>query len=485
MDSAPIQSQLAAGTWSSRLGICKSSSGQNRVPDSTPHPRKAAVVSATQKLLRFGVFELNVDTEELRKSGTLVKLPPQSFKLLVLLASRAGLIVSRDEIQKQLWYGDTFVDFEHGVNRCINQIRNVLSDHAEHPFYIETLPRQGYRFVAPVVSKTIAAPKPLIIESHSGERTRTPALAVSATPAPAPNYSSAAPQLATVPEQKVEPLAEARPRSRGSLVVWSSVAALLIAAIAGVLYWRAHRVHALTEKDTVVVAEFDNKTGDIVFDGALREGLTAQLQQSPFLNLLSDQRIADTLALTTRPRDARLTEELAREVCQRTDSAATIEGSISGLGNLYIVGVRAVDCHNGELLADEQVTAADKEHVEVALSQAATQLRKKLGESLASVEKHDVPLESVTTPSLEALRDYSLGYRALTSSLTWRPPSSSSSRPLTWIQILPWPMRGWEKTTPTWASRHARLRTSARLINCAIAWTSTRSSISTPTIKTR
>ncbi len=131
-------------------------------------------MSATQKLLRFSVFELNLDTEELFKSGIPVKLPPQPLKLLVLLASRAGQVVARGEIQEQLWIGETFVDFEHGVNKCINQIRTVLGDNAAHPIYIQTLPRRGYRFIAPVVSKVIPTPQPKVIESGLGERSRLP-----------------------------------------------------------------------------------------------------------------------------------------------------------------------------------------------------------------------------------------------------------------------------------------------------------------------
>ena len=127
------------------------------------------VVSATQKLLRFGVFELNVDTEELSKSGIPVKLPPQPLKLLALLAGHASQVVTRNEIQEQLWVGETFVDFEHGVNKCINQIRTALGDNADNPVYVETLPRRGYRFLAPVVSKTIPAPQPKVTESDSGD----------------------------------------------------------------------------------------------------------------------------------------------------------------------------------------------------------------------------------------------------------------------------------------------------------------------------
>jgi tetratricopeptide (TPR) repeat protein len=162
-----------------------------------------------------------------------------------------------------------------------------------------------------------------------------------------------------------------------------------------------------------VLADFTNTTGDPVFDDTLRQGLMTQLEQSPFLNLLSDTHIAQTLALMTQPRGGRLTRELAREVCQRMTSAATIEGSIASLGSQYVLALQAVNCHSGDLLAEEQVTANSKEQVLKALEEAATRMRKKLGESLASVEKYDAPMENVTTPSLDALQAYSLGYQAL------------------------------------------------------------------------
>ena len=125
-------------------------------------------MSATQKLLRFGVFELNLATAELRKGGTPVKLAPQPFRLLALLASRAGQVVTREEIQQQLWGEETYVDFEQGMNHCVKQIRNVLNDNADTPLYVETLPRRGYRFLAPVTSKEIPAPAPRVTESKSG-----------------------------------------------------------------------------------------------------------------------------------------------------------------------------------------------------------------------------------------------------------------------------------------------------------------------------
>jgi tRNA A-37 threonylcarbamoyl transferase component Bud32 len=193
------------------------------------------------------------------------------------------------------------------------------------------------------------------------------------------------------------------------VLAWVVVVAALVASG---LYFRSSHGAPLTEKDTIVLADFTNTTGDPVFDGTLREGLSAQLEQSPFLNLLSDERAAQTLALMAQPKDAPLTRELAREVCQRTASAASIEGSISNLGSQYVVGLKAVNCRTGDVLADEQATAGGKEQVLKALGDAATRIRKRLGESLGSVQKYDVPPENVTTPSLEALNAYSLGMKA-------------------------------------------------------------------------
>jgi len=170
-----------------------------------------------------------------------------------------------------------------------------------------------------------------------------------------------------------------------------AAALILLVAAAGAYFFFHRRAPKLTEKDTIVLADFTNTTGDPVFDGTLRQGLSAQLEQSPFLSLISDERIAQTLALMAQPKDARLTKEITREVCQRIASAATIEGSIASLGGQYVLGLNAVNCHNGDVLADEQVTATGKEQVLKVLGDAATKLRGKLGESLASVQKYDVP----------------------------------------------------------------------------------------------
>ncbi len=184
---------------------------------------------------------------------------------------------------------------------------------------------------------------------------------------------------------------------------------ILAAAIGAWLFFSRGTAHALGATDTIVLADFTNTTGDPVFDGTLRQGLSAQLEQSPFLSLISDERVAQTLTLMSQPKHAPLTPDLARDVCQRTASAATIQSSISNLGSQYVLGLKAVNCRNGDLLAEEQVTANGKEQVLKSLGDAATKLREKLGESLASVQKYDALPENVTTPSLEALQAYALG----------------------------------------------------------------------------
>jgi class 3 adenylate cyclase/tetratricopeptide (TPR) repeat protein len=188
---------------------------------------------------------------------------------------------------------------------------------------------------------------------------------------------------------------------------------LFIFGIAGALLYYRHQSKRLTDKDRVVLADFTNTTSDPVFDGTLRQGLASQLEQTPFLTLVSDSIIAQTLTRMSKPRDARLTPELAREVGQRLGSAATIEGSISALGPQYVVSLKAVNCRDGNLLAQEQETATGKEHVLNALGQAATKMRKRLGESLASVQKYDALPEDTTTSSLEALQAYALGNKAI------------------------------------------------------------------------
>ena len=196
---------------------------------------------------------------------------------------------------------------------------------------------------------------------------------------------------------------------RWKLIVPAAATAALAFIVAGYFYF--HRAPKLTDKDTIVLADFENKTSDPVFDGTLRQGLAIQLEQSPFLSLVSEERIQKTLRLMGRPANARLTPELGREICERTASAAVLDGSIASLGNQYVLGLRAKNCRTGDVLDEEQVQAARKEDVLTVLSQIASKFRTRVGESLSTVEKHDTPLAEATTPSLEALKAYSAARR--------------------------------------------------------------------------
>jgi len=197
---------------------------------------------------------------------------------------------------------------------------------------------------------------------------------------------------------------------------WMAMAGGAVAVIglaAGGWLYNTRRAHALNETDTVVLADFSNRTGDAVFEDALRQGLAVQLEQSPFLSLISEQRIQQTLRLMGRPADTKLTPEIARDLCQRAGSKAYLSGRISSLGSQYVIGLNAVHCQTGDTLVQEQVTANSKEQVLSALSEAATKLRGKLGESLKTVKNLDTPIEQATTPSLEALEAYSLGRKTM------------------------------------------------------------------------
>jgi eukaryotic-like serine/threonine-protein kinase len=196
---------------------------------------------------------------------------------------------------------------------------------------------------------------------------------------------------------------------------WRTIvpAAVAVIALSGVSYFYFHRTPKLTDKDMIVLADFTNTTGDAVFDGTLRQGLSVQLEQSPFLSIISDQRIQQTLQLMGQKPDLKLTPEIARELCQRTGSAAVLDGSIAQIGTRYLLTVKAANCSSGETVASTETQASDKNHVVDALGKMAGEIRTKLGESLSTVQKFDTPLEEATTPSLEALKAFSSGRKVL------------------------------------------------------------------------
>jgi serine/threonine protein kinase/tetratricopeptide (TPR) repeat protein len=199
--------------------------------------------------------------------------------------------------------------------------------------------------------------------------------------------------------------------SRAKLGSYTAAGILLTAVVAAGLYYRSHRPKLLTDKDTIVLADFDNTTGDPVFDGTLRQGLSVELEQSPFLSLVTDEQIQQTLSLMGR-NEAKITPAVAREVCQRRGSNAVLDGSIAQIGSQYLLTIKAINCASGEVLASTESQATDKNHIIGALGSAASEIRSRLGESLPSLQKYNAPLEQVTTSSLPGLQAYSQAMKA-------------------------------------------------------------------------
>jgi len=330
-------------------------------------------------LLRFGPFEADLHSGELRKGTTRLRLQEQPFKILSLLLLHPGEVVTREEIRKTLWGEDTFVDFERGLNKAVNRLREALGDSAESPRFIETLPKRGYRFIAPVevVGSEVVGP----LRSHLE------------------------PEPSRVPAESIHP------KSPRHVVLWIFAGAMLAALV--VVAWRFLRQPALlTERDTIVLADFENRTNDSALDGTLKEALSIALGQSPFLKILPDQQVADTLRLMLRNPDQRLDRDVARSVCRRTGSKAVLAGSIASLGSEYVIGLQANNCDSGDVLAREQARANRKEDILAGIDSVASRLRLKLGESLPSIQKYDRPVhEALSTASLDAFQAYANGER--------------------------------------------------------------------------
>ncbi len=340
-------------------------------------------------VVRFGNdLELDPQAYELRRSGRPLKLERIPMELLFLLVERKGQLVTREEIIEKVWGKDVFLDTDNSINAAIRKIRQVLKDDPEKPLFVQTITGKGYRFVAPTIEGQISpeeAGSPALIPTLTSTRTSIDARTTATS---------------------------------GFARRWKAIVPAVVAGLALSVggYLSFHRTPKLTEKDTIVLADFTNTTGDSVFDGTLRQGMAVQLEQSPFLSLVSDDRIQQVLRLMGKPADARLTPEVSREICERTGSAAVLDGTIASLGSQYVLGLRAKNCRTGDVLDEEQVQAAMKEDVLNALGQIASKFRTRVGESLTTVEKRDTPLAEATTPSLEALKAYSAGWKVVSSS---------------------------------------------------------------------
>jgi DNA-binding winged helix-turn-helix (wHTH) protein/tetratricopeptide (TPR) repeat protein len=326
-------------------------------------------------VIRFGVFEVDRQSGELRKQGVRVRLRDQAFQVLLLLLERPAEVVTREDLQRRLWPADTFVDFDLGLNKAVNRLRETLGDSAESPRFIETLPKRGYRFIASVeTGPTRRQPDPLVPE---------PVLS-----APVPVRS---------------PLG----------AWWILAAALVVVAVAAASYERlSRRPRTAVEPARVVLADFDNRTGDAAFDDTLRQALAIDLEQSPAVRIVSDAEVSRTLRLMQRRADERITAAVARDVCRRTNGRAVLAGSLALLNSEYVLGLNAIDCESGETLAREQMRRSRKEEILAAVDDAAVDLRRKLGESNSSIQRFDKHVHNtLTTSSLEAFEAYTSGER--------------------------------------------------------------------------
>jgi len=352
------------------------------------------------RIVRFGSFEADLREGRLTKAGIRIRLQEQPFQILALLLERPGQLVTREEIQKKLWAQDTFVEFDDALNTAVRKLRAALNDSAENPRFLETVPRKGYRFLAPVT----LPPEPQVPASR------------------------------VQPPASVEPISQPQPiptqlpvvarRSGWLRLAWPAAAVLVLGAAFGI-YWRLrHPAFEITGKDTIVLADFVNTTGEAVFNDALRQGLEVGLEQSPSVKVLSDRKAAVILKQMGHSPDERMAGRTAIEVCQRTGSKVTVQGSIASLGTTYLIGLAAIRCDTGEPIANEQVEARRKEDVVSALGQATSQLRARMGESLPSIKKYNAPLEQATTPSLDALNAYSVALS------TWDKKGDQDSLPL-------------------------------------------------------
>ena len=348
---------------------------------------------------RFGKFTLHAGDHRLSSDGSEIYLRPKTYETLLYLVEHQGHLVTKNDLLQTLWSDVAVTD--NALTRCIKEARAALGDEVGCPAFVRTIPRLGYEFIAEVEPSNGPAEEMEIEEEFHAVRVVTTEEEMEDHP------DAAAPVLAG-------PAALPSARVRITRKVLAVLALVVLAGIgvAIAIWLHSHHKPVLTEQDTVVLGDFANTTGEPVFDDTLKQALAVQLEQSPFLNVISPARVKQTLTMMGRSGNEPVNDEVGREVCQRTDSKALISGSIATLGSRYVLGVKALACASGDVLVQEQQQVGRKEAVLDALGTLASTLRQRLGESLSSVQKFDTPIAEATTSSLEALQAYSLSMRA-------------------------------------------------------------------------
>lgn len=356
------------------------------------------MATGSESITSFGVFEIDRRSGELRKAGVRVKLSAQPFQVLILLLDCVGEVVTREELQRHVWPADTFVDFDRGLNKAVNRLREALGDTADSPRFIETVPKRGYRFIAPV---------------RNGGGVSQPVHVSGSADVPAASAAAPLDLVRESPPADVE-----RPGLQRH--VWVAAAALLVLGAAAGYAWLSARTGVPDVPSRVVLAEFVNHTGDPAFDHTIAQALAVHLQQSPVVQVVSDHEVTRTLALMRQPPDSPLTRQVAHEVCRRTNADAVLDGTLSLLGTEYVLGLDALDCQTGNSLFRRQLRAARKEDVLAAIDTAGPDVRRILGESRDSIGRFDTRIHRMlTTGSLDAFEAYSAGERNVLSRGGW------------------------------------------------------------------
>jgi len=347
----------------------------------------------TRSILKFGPFEVDTSLGELRKDGVRIPIQEKPLRVLTALVERQGDLVTRAELHQHLWQGETFVDFDSGLNTAVRKLRSTLGDESESPRYIETLPKRGYRFLAPVELVNGAAGAHADLGRGAASLPTTHGAKNGAARSSAPATSAAARRIQH----------------------WLGRVALLVAAmlitVSGVVAWLTYSrpVYSFNSQDSVLIANFENQTGDPRFDQALETAFTVSLEQSRHANIFPRAKLGSVLALMGKTPDERITAALGREICQRENIRELITASITRTGEEYALSAELIDPQSGETVRSYSERSYGEGHILDALDVIAGDIRRDLGESLYQIHENTKPLPQVTTTSLDALRQYADG----------------------------------------------------------------------------